>query len=54
MSEVSIDAYNTPHSGMAKAKVDKRLQALEDEIDVLKTLVYEMVAETQGGNDDGK
>ena len=52
---VNIDGYNTPHSGMAKEKVDRRLQALEDEVDVLKALVYEIIAVGQENlNDDGK
>jgi hypothetical protein len=51
MSEVSLDAYNTPHSGMYKQKVEKRLQKLEDEVEVIKSLL-KVVFENKEQNND--
>ena len=52
MSGANLDGYSYPKDGIHKTEMMKRIKELEDQVDVLKEMVYHLMAvEEQGGND---
>ena len=43
MSGANLDGYNTPREGIHKTEMLKRIDNLENDVDALKTLLYELV-----------
>lgn len=43
MSGANLDGYNTPKEGIHKTEMLKRIDNLENDVDALKTLLYELV-----------
>lgn len=43
MSGANLDGYSTPKEGIHKTEMLKRIDNLENDVDALKTLLYELV-----------
>lgn len=57
MSGANLDGYSYPRDGIHKLEMQKRIDVLEEEVDGLKELMYELIEKIVnegGGYDDGK
>lgn len=54
MSGANLDGYNSPKEGIHKTEMLKRIKTLEDEVDTLKELVYQLITKAELGGNDGR
>ena len=54
MSGANLDGYSYPRDGIHKTEMQKRIKDLEDELEVLKEIVYQLVTIAEQGGDDGR
>mgnify|MGYP006218508281 CR=1 FL=1 len=54
MSGANLDGYAYPRDGIHKTEMSKRIKELEDQVDVLKEMVYHLMAVAEQGGNDGR
>ena len=54
MSGANLDGNSTPKDGIHKIEMEKRIKSLEDEVDTLKDLVYQLITKAEQGGNDGR
>ena len=54
MSGANLDGYAYPRDGIHKTEMSKRIKELEDQVDVLKEMVYQLMTIAEQGGNDGR
>ena len=54
MSGANLNGYSDGREGIHKTEMLKRISNLEEEVDMLKELVYQLVTITEQGGNDGR
>ena len=54
MSGANLNGYSDGKEGIHKLEMQKRIDALEDEVDILKDLVYQLITKAELGGNDGR
>jgi hypothetical protein len=54
MSGANLDGHSSPKDGIHKQEIQKRIKSLEEEVDILKDLVYQLLTIAELGGNDGR